>query len=228
MSKEDRKLIIEAALFASAEPLSADRLQQLFDGRSRPSIADIKAIISELVEDYKDRSLELMQVASGYRFQAKPTFAENLQRLWERKPPRYSRAFLETLALIAYRQPISRGEIEQVRGVSVSTDIMKKLLEREWVKIVGHREVPGKPAIYGTTKEFLDYFNLKKLSDLPPLQELVDFDQIEKQLNEQLPLDAEKPVEPTEPTVEEAAAVVNDQAVENETVLQSKPLEKEE
>ena len=228
MSNEDRKLIIEAALFASAEPLSADRLQQLFDGRSRPSIADIKTIIAELTEDYQDRGVELHQVASGYRFQAKSKFSVNLQRLWERKPPRYSRAFLETLALIAYRQPISRGEIEQVRGVAVSTDIMKKLLEREWVKIVGHREVPGKPAIYGTTKEFLDYFNLKKLSDLPPLQELVDFDQIEKQLSEQLPLKAEKEIEESTDTVTEEIVTNNHQSVESQSTPEPKLLQKEE
>lgn len=228
MSKEDQKLIIEAALFASAEPLSADRLQQLFDGRSRPSIADIKATITELTEDYQDRAVELQRVASGYRFQAKSRFASNLQRLWERKPPRYSRAFLETLALIAYRQPISRGEIEQVRGVAVSTDIMKKLLEREWVKIVGHREVPGKPAIYGTTKDFLDYFNLKKLSDLPPLQELVDFDQIEKQLSEQLPLKPQKETEESMGTVTEEIVTNNHRSIENESTSESKLLQKEE
>lgn len=210
MSTEERKFVIEAALFASAEPLTAERLQQLFDGRSRPTISDIKAVIAELTEDYQDRGVELQSVASGYRFQAKTKFADWLQRLWERKPPRYSRAFLETLALVAYRQPISRGEIEQIRGVAVSTDIMKKLLEREWVKVVGHRDVPGKPALYGTTKHFLDYFNLTSLSELPPLQDLVDLDQIEKQLNEQLVLEptgtasavAEQTVEDNEPDAE--------------------------
>lgn len=200
MSKEERKYIIEAALFAAAEPLSAERLQQLFDGRSRPSVSDIKATIAELTTDYEERGVELQRVASGYRFQAKTKFAVWLQRLWEKKPPRYTRALLETLALIAYRQPITRGEIEQVRGVAVSTDIIKKLLEREWVKVVGHRDVPGKPSLFGTTKTFLDYFNLKSVADLPPLQDLVDFEKIEQRLGEQLPLES---------TV--TADVVNDQ-----------------
>lgn len=202
MSQEERKYIIEAALFAAAEPLNVERLQQLFDGRSRPSVSDIKATIAELTTDYEERGVELQRVASGYRFQAKTKFAVWLQRLWEKKPPRYTRALLETLALIAYRQPITRGEIEQVRGVAVSTDIIKKLLEREWVKVVGHRDVPGKPSLFGTTKAFLDYFNLKNVADLPPLQDLVDFEKIEQRLGEQLPLES---------TV--AADVVNDQTL---------------
>lgn len=188
MSEENRKHIIEAALFAAAEPLSAERLLQLFDGRSQLGVAEIKSILAELEKDYRVHGVELKQVASGYRFQAKEEYAPWLQRLWEKKPPRYSRALLETLALIVYRQPITRGEIEQVRGVAVSTDIMKKLLEREWIKIVGQRDVPGKPAMFGTTKAFLDYFNLKSLSELPPLDELVDLDKIEEKLGEQLAL----------------------------------------
>jgi len=206
MSKEDRKHIIEAALFASAEPLNVERLQQLFDRHSRPFVSDIKTIIAELTEDYQDRGVELQRVASGYRFQAKIKFATWLQRLWEKKPARYTRALLETLALIAYRQPITRGEIEQVRGVSVSTEIIKKLLEREWVRVVGHRDVPGKPSLFGTTKIFLDYFNLKSLSDLPPLQDLVDLDKIENRLTEQLAL---------KPTVGENAS--NNQNLDNDS-----------
>lgn len=188
MSEDQRKQVIEAALLASAEPLTAERLLQLFDGRSQLTVSDMRQSIVELQEDYQERGVELKKVASGYRFQAREKYAPWLQRLWEKKPPRYSRALLETLALIAYRQPITRGEIEQVRGVAVSTDIMKKLMEREWVKIVGHRDIPGKPSMFGTTKQFLDYFNLQNLSDLPPLDELMDLDKVEEQLGEQLAL----------------------------------------
>lgn len=176
MGEVNRKSILEAALFASTEPLTIDRLQQLFDERDLPSMPEIKDLLSALKEDYRDRGVELREVASGYRFQAKTDFSSWLQRLWEKKPVRYSRALLETLALIAYRQPISRGEIEEIRGVSVSSDIMKKLLDREWIKVVGYRDVPGKPALFGTTRYFLDYFNLKNLTDLPPLEEIVDFE----------------------------------------------------
>ena len=189
MSQEERKQIIEAALFAAAEPLSVERLQQLFDGRAQPSLPEIKECIAELGEECQTRGVEIQQVASGFRFQAKQDYAPWLQRLWEKRPPRYTRALLETLALIAYRQPVTRGEIEEVRGVAVSVDIIKKLTEREWIKVMGYRDVPGKPAMFGTTKKFLDYFNLKSLSNLPPLQDLVDLDQIEKQLNEQLALE---------------------------------------
>ena len=195
MSEQNRKHIIEGALFAAGEPLSVERLQQLFDELSCPSAADVRDVIEALQQDYQDRGVELQQVASGYRFQVKTQWAPWLQRLWEKKPPKYSRALLETLALIVYRQPISRAEIEQVRGVAVSGDIMKKLLEREWVKIVGHRDVPGKPALYGTTKLFLDYFNLKSLSELPSLQELMDLDAVEKQLSEQLALSVNAEIE---------------------------------
>ncbi len=186
MSEEQHKHIIEAALFAAAEPLSADRLLHLFDGRSRLTVADVKKMVDELREDYQERGVHLQEVASGYRFQARVEFAPWLQRLWEKKPSRYTRAFLETLALIAYRQPITRAEIEEIRGVVVSTEIMKKLQERDWVKVVGSRDVPGKPVMFGTTKAFLDYFNLTNLSDLPPLQDIIDIEKIERRLSEQL------------------------------------------
>lgn len=188
MSEIKYKSIIEAALFAAAEPLSIERLQQLFEETSRPTAAEIKDYLAELMVDFQDRGVELQEVASGYRFQARSEFALYLQRLWEKKPPRYSRALLETLALIVYRQPISRGEIEEIRGVVVSSEIIKKLLDHEWIKIVAYRDVPGKPAVFGTTKKFLDYFNLKNLSDLPPLDDIVDLDKIERQLTEQLGL----------------------------------------
>jgi segregation and condensation protein B len=179
--------IMEAALFAAGEPLGADKLAMLFEEHERPDAKTIKELLEELSASMQERGVELKKVASGYRFQAKQEYAASLQRLWEKKPPRYSRALLETLALIVYRQPITRGEIEDVRGVAVSSHIIKTLLEREWVKIVGHRDVPGKPALFGTTKKFLDDFNLAKLSELPPLQELVNLDE----LGEKLGLNAE-------------------------------------
>lgn len=188
--------IIEAALFTAGEPLTAERLQQMFAWEGRPSINDIKASIESIAEQSKERGVELVEVASGYRFQARDAFAEFLQRLWEKKPPKYSRAFLETLALIVYRQPMTRGEIENVRGVAVSTNIMKTLQDRAWVKIVGTRDVPGKPALFGTTKQFLDDFNIKSLSDLPALQEIMNVEALEEKLGVQfnLAVDAETEV----------------------------------
>ena len=189
--------IIEAALFAAGEPLTVERLQQMFAWAGRPSIQDIKDSLESITSKTKKRGVELVEVASGYRFQAKSEFAEFLQRLWEKKPPKYSRAFLETLALVVYRQPITRGEIEDVRGVAVSTNIMKILQDRDWVKIVGTRDVPGKPALFGTTKQFLDDFNLKSLSDLPPLQEIMYVEALEERLGLQfnLPVESETPSE---------------------------------
>lgn len=184
---EHNQAIIEAALFSAAEPLPADKLSQLFPEDSRPSLGEIRADIAALQAFYTDRSVELVEVASGFRFQVKKAFAENISRLEERKPPKYSRSFLETLALIAYRQPVTRGEIEDVRGVAVNPNVIKTLMEREWIKIAGYRDVPGKPALFATTKTFLDYFNLKSVTELPPLSELVDFETLEKQLGLQLP-----------------------------------------
>lgn len=183
--------ILEAALFVADEPLSIDKLMQLFDENNQPSKEVIKEALDALSVHYADRGVALVEVASGYRFQARAEYADQLQRLWEKRPPRYSRALMETLALIAYRQPITRGEIEDVRGVAVSSNIIRTLMERDWVKIVGHRDVPGKPALFATTKKFLDYFNLQKLGDLPPLSELVDFEALEKQLGLQLPAPVE-------------------------------------
>ena len=172
MIEVNRKSILEAALFASTKPLTIGQLQQLFDERNLPSMTEIKDLLSVLKEDYRDRGIELQEVASGYRFQVKTDFALWLQRLCGKKPVRYSHAVLETLALIAYCQPISRGEIEEIRGVSVSSGIMKKLLDREWIKVVRYRSTPRKTSLFGTTKYFLDYFNLKDLTDLPSFKEL--------------------------------------------------------
>ena len=183
LSPEKTKNIIEAALMAAGQPLSIDRLLTLFLDEQQPSRDEIRAAIKILTEQCDNRGVELKEVNSGFRYQAKQDYAQWVARLWEEKPPRYSRALLETLSLIAYRQPITRGEIEDVRGVSVSTNIMKTLLERDWVKVVGHRDVPGKPAMYATTRQFLDYFNLKNLSDLPTLAEIRDIDSINAELD---------------------------------------------
>ena len=180
MELEKLKKIIEAVLMVAATPVSFDRLNQLFndDGEARPSREDLRTALEELENDYLSCGIELVNVGSGYRFQARAEFAEWINRLWDEKNPRYSRALLETLAIIAYRQPITRGEIENIRGVAVSTSMIRTLLEREWVRVVGHRDVPGKPAVYATTKQFLDYFNLAALSDLPSLAELKDIDEL--------------------------------------------------
>ena len=188
LAREDLKSLLEAAIFAAGEPMTMKRLMALFDEDNAPSNDELKQALEELTDDYSQRGVELKHVASGYRFQARADYAGYLQKLWEKKPPRFSRAMLETLALIVYRQPITRGEIEEVRGVSTSSNIMKGLVDRSWVKIVAYKDVPGKPALYGTTKDFLDYFDLKTLKELPDLKDIVDLEQKEKELNEQLVL----------------------------------------
>ncbi len=194
MQLEKLKPIIEALLNAADSPLSVNHLFDLFSGDlDQPGKDEIRQALHELTEDYQGRGVELKQVASGFRLQVKPQYSQFVTRLFQQKPPRYSRALLETLALIAYRQPITRGEIEAIRGVSVSSNIIKTLQEREWVKTLGHKDVPGKPSLYGTTRQFLDYFNLKSLNDLPTLSELKDLDQF----HPELALDDETPVENT-------------------------------
>jgi len=178
MDKDKLKPILEALFAASDKPLSVNQLFEVFVGDiDQPGKDDIRKAIQELVEKYQHSGMELKQVASGYRLQVRVDYEVWVARLWEQKPPRYSRALMETLALIAYRQPITRGEIEDIRGVSVSTNIIKTLQERDWVKSLGHKEVPGRPTLYGTTREFLDYFNLKTLNELPTLTEIRDIDQ---------------------------------------------------
>ena len=167
---------------ASEQPLSIDQIMQLFEGEG-PAKADVRTALEEIERNCDERGYELKQVASGYRFQVREKYALWVGRLWKEKPPRYSRALLETLALVAYKQPITRGDIEDVRGVSVSTNIMRTLLEREWVRIVGHRDVPGHPALYATTKEFLDYFNLGSLDELPSLAEIKDLTKVSEELD---------------------------------------------
>lgn len=187
MNASNIKNIIEAALMVSQSPLSLDRLQALFaQDAVQPDRDVIRNTLQELAEACHGRGIELCEVASGWRYQVRADYADWVNRLWDEKPPRYSRALLETLAIIAYRQPITRGEIEDIRGVSVNTNIIRTLQEREWIKVVGHRDVPGKPELLATTRQFLDYFNLKKLSDLPSLAEIRDLDQINPDLFEQL------------------------------------------
>jgi len=171
------KRILEALLVAASEPLSLDYLHKLFINNDIDiEKIDLRRLLEELAQDYKaqERAVELHEVASGYRLQVSQDLAGWVSKLWEEKPPRYSRAFLETLAIIVYKQPATRAEIEEVRGVGVGSNIMKTLLEHGWIKIVGHKEVPGRPALYATTSKFLDYFNLQSLEELPVLQEADD------------------------------------------------------
>lgn len=172
----------EAALLAAGRPLTTQQLAELFDERERPSLEQVLNALNELREDYQTRGIELIEVSSGWRIQVRNSCVDFVSRLWQERPSRYSRALLETLALIAYRQPITRSEIEEIRGVAVSATMMRTLHDRNWVRVVGHREVPGRPELLATTKEFLDYFGLKSLDQLPSLAELKDVETIGVQL----------------------------------------------
>jgi segregation and condensation protein B len=177
------KLILEAVLLAAGEPLSISRMQGLFDSKDVPAASDISQALEELAQDLQGRGIELSEVASGFRLKTRTELMPWISRLWEEKPQRYSRALLETLSLIAYRQPITRGEIEEVRGVAVSSNIIRTLQEREWIRVVGHRDMPGKPALFGTTRVFLDYFDLTSLDDLPSLAEIRDMANLEPEFD---------------------------------------------
>lgn len=232
LSDDQIKNILEAALLAAGGPLSLDRLLSLFGEDEQPERAQIRELLAELEQDYAGRGIEVKEVGSGWRIQVGAELAPWVSRLWEERPPRYSRALMETLALIAYRQPVTRGEIEDVRGVTVSTNIVKTLLEREWVRVVGHRDVPGKPALYATTREFLDYFGLASLEDLPTLSEIKDLES----LNQELPFaeqveavadqsesgEGEQAADQYEPG-EEIAAVGDPEPVHLESVEVSSP-----
>lgn len=205
------KYIVEAALLAAEGPLSLNQLKGLFLEAGAPSHGELRKALAGLSDDYAARGIEVKEVATGFRIQVRPRYMEWIGRLWQERPPRYSRALLETLAIIAYRQPVTRGEIEHVRGVAVSTNIVRTLLEREWIQVVGHRDVPGKPALLGTTKGFLDYFNLKSLDDLPTLAEIRDIGSIAPELElvhdaapAQADASAETPAEPDEQAVSDA------------------------
>ncbi len=182
MSESSLSNMLEAVLLAAGRPVSVEQMREVFEEHERPTEEEIEAALAELAERCADRACELREVGSGWRMQVRPQYADVVSRLWQERPSRYSRALLETLALIAYRQPITRGEIEGIRGVAVSSTIMRTMHERNWVRVVGHREVPGRPELLGTTREFLDYFGLKSLDDLPTLAELRDLDDIKVQL----------------------------------------------
>jgi segregation and condensation protein B len=184
MQIEQLKPIIEAALLAASQPLSVAQLGELFVEEDEVDRAQIAMALEQLAKDCQGRGVELKEVASGFRYQVRQDVHPWISRMWTEKPSRYSRALLETLALIAYRQPITRPEIEQIRGVVVSSNIIKTMEEREWIRVVGHRDVPGKPALFGTTRTFLDYFNLKSLDELPPLSEIRDMEDPQLRLDD--------------------------------------------
>jgi segregation and condensation protein B len=207
ITAEKLQHILEAAIMVAGRPLTIANMQKLFDEGEEPESHEIKSALTAIQEKYKDNGIELKEVASGYQFQAKTESSHWLSRLWEERAPRYSRAFLETLALIAYRQPVTRAEIEEIRGVSASSHIVKTLQDREWVRILGYKDVPGKPALYGTTKAFLDYFNLKSLDELPTLAELKDLASQEAKLQGELDLENAKLAPNSDESTEHAAEI---------------------
>jgi len=219
---EKLKNIIEAALLAAGGPLSLDMMLTLFLDEEQPEKKELREVLDQLKQDYEGRGIEVVEVGSGWRIQVVEEVSSWVSRLWTERAPRYSRALMETLALIAYRQPITRGDIEDIRGVSVSTNIIKTLLEREWVRVVGTRDVPGKPSLYGTTREFLDYFNLKTLDELPPLAEIRDLDEINRSLDLN---DTDKASDDNLPTSESVDETIADKG---EVLVDSGPTEAEE
>ena len=190
MNSDFLRQILEAAIMVSDKPMDVSHLEKLFDEKERPHRDEIRAALDEITTDCRDKGFELVKVSSGYRFQTKQSLSAWVRRVWEEKPKKFSRAMLETLVLIAYRQPTTRGDIESVRGVSVSSDIIRVLDERGWIRVVGHRDVPGKPELLATTKEFLDYFNLKSLDQLPSLAEIKDFTDVDPALELLMPVDS--------------------------------------
>ena len=185
MYDDKLKNVIEAILLASYEPLSVDKLFRIITSKVKTNKSDILSAIDNLEKDYKDKDIEIVKVASGYRIQAKSEIGDYLNIMFADRTPRYSRALLETLSIIAYRQPVTRGDIEAIRGVSVSTSIMRTLTERNWIRIIGYRDVPGKPAMFATTPEFLDYFSLQKLDELPDLPEKKEPMDLDLELDDQ-------------------------------------------
>lgn len=216
MNEHDLKHIIEATLLAAGKPITTQQLMDLFEERERPTPETFTSAIGMLIADYETRGIELVEVASGWRIQVRPKAAEVVSRLWTERPAKYSRAFLETLALVAYRQPITRSEIEEIRGVSISSTIMRTLQERGWIRTVGHREVPGRPELLGTTREFLDYFGLKSLDQLPTLAELKDVETIGVQLE----LPADQP-QTTEDSAEGEAVASTEEGAPTEEAVAS-------
>jgi len=218
MDRTQIKSVLEGVLLVAGKPMSIEQLERIFDeDDNHPPRTMLRELLDELQTECEGRALELKEVASGFRYQVRDELAIWVGRLWEEKPPRYSRALLETLALVAYRQPITRAEIEDIRGVSVSSHIVKTLLEREWVRVVGHREVPGRPALYGTTRQFLDYFNLKTLDELPTLAELRDLDELHPELALENPDQPVAAAEDDAVTNESESEVIEEVQANNET-----------
>lgn len=212
MNTEYTRKVLEAALLAAGRSLSVTELAQLFDPVDRPENAQLRAALEELGASCDGRGVELKETAQGFRFQVRREFADQVARLWPERPPRYSRALLETLAIIAYRQPLTRAEIEAVRGVVVNPNIVKTLFERSWIRVVGHREVPGRPELLGTTRDFLDYFGLKTLDELPPLAELKSLEDLDPQLALPEPIAALVASEDANPNEEALDQAANDSA----------------
>ena len=225
LSETELMRILEAALFSAGQTLKVDRLMDLFPDDKHPGKDAIKDALATLQEQYLEHtSLELKEVSSGFRFQVRDAYSSWVAKLFEERPARYSRATLETLALIAYRQPITRAEIEEVRGVGVSSQIIKTMIERDWIRVIGHRDVPGKPALYATTKAFLDYFNLKSLTELPALADLRDIDAINAELDLQVPTVPSVPVaEGEEASNDEAESAPVTDEMSNESELGATP-----
>ncbi|MDA0804457.1 MAG: SMC-Scp complex subunit ScpB [Proteobacteria bacterium] len=225
------KMIIEGLLLAAGRPLTLESIAAVFNDDERPENEELLAVLARIDEECGDRGFELTKVASGYRFQVKQELAEWVSKLWEERPPRYTRALLETLALIAYRQPITRGDIEEIRGVAVSSNIIRTLLDREWIRVVGQRDVPGRPSMFATTKQFLDYFNLESLQQLPALSEIRDIDGGAKDLGFEAELAAARVLEMPENTEEENTAELSEDekaellAEEEAIALSQKPLD---
>ncbi|MGA1071136.1 MAG: SMC-Scp complex subunit ScpB [Pseudohongiellaceae bacterium] len=225
------KMIIEGLLLAAGRPLTLESIAAVFNDDERPENEELLAVLARIDEECGDRGFELTKVASGYRFQVKQELAEWVSKLWEERPPRYTRALLETLALIAYRQPITRGDIEEIRGVAVSSNIIRTLLDREWIRVVGQRDVPGRPSMFATTKQFLDYFNLESLQQLPALSEIRDMDGGAKDLGFEAELAAARVLEMPENTEEENTAELSEDekaellAEEEAIALSQKPLD---
>jgi len=225
MNHQYVKNVVEATLLAAGRPLTLEELMSVFDERDGSIADEVKGAIAALTQEYETRGLELTEVASGFRIQIRAAVAQPVARLWQERPAKYSRALLETLALIAYRQPITRGEIEQIRGVAVNPNIIKTLHERNWIRVVGHRDVPGKPELLGTTREFLDYFSLKKLDDLPTLAQLKELEDLRVQLllpgaeaqvlDTEMLTDTDSPVDAAAVDIEPAA---DDEAADDEAV----------
>lgn len=225
------KMIVEGLLMAAGRPLTLDNIIAVFAKNEQPDRTELKTVMEAISADCDDRGFELKQVASGYRFQVKQDLSEWVAKLWEERPPRYTRALLETLALIAYRQPITRGDIEEIRGVGVSANIIRTLLDREWIRVVGHRDVPGRPAMFATTKQFLDYFNLKSLQELPPLSEIKELAQTDQEIDLADELAQQRVIDLPEDVIDEASFEQNEaeraQLLEEEEALElaKKPLD---